>query len=326
MARKRKSSALLVYTLLLKEVSAQNKLLSEEKKLSLKERRAFIKAKLWPKYKDIPIYKVRLWPLREIIARKLKRVPKKIGCDVTLIDPSQYIEIDYYELDDRLRLVIPQCIYAKVCAGEFGTTKIFNTRDYNYETSGVGMITRNINDWVDTFPVKRKKSALIVYNGVVLLRPKKTNDGTPENYYLELDLYINDKAQVPVPTRVDIPKGKRRKKSKSQFTKQKMREYINSRLKKMRADKSVFKKLRKMMVRSNDSVSAAYKQPKRIFSAEDKIRIRDNEYKKASQFIDRYLKNGKINQPQHARFKKQLKSLFTKFRTKKAGKGNRKKK
>lgn len=325
--RKKPEKKFSIYALLLHEVTQANKLLGEDKKLSLAERRAFVKQKLLPEFGKLKKSQVRLWEIREAIHKKFKKLPKKEGCDVTLLDIRHYTEIDYYELDDRLRLVMPNCIFVKVRAGEFGTTKIFNTRDYNYERSGVGGITRSINDWVDKLPVRRRKSAYIVYNGIVRLRPKKPNDGTPENYYLELTLFINDKSVVAVDKPVELPKKSRKKKhSKSEMTRTKMRSYVNARLKKMRTAKSVFKKMRVKIAKTAHSVKTTFDQNKKIFSDEDRKRITDKAISELTKMIKRNFDNGKINQKNYDNFKKVIDAAFARSADKKAKRKNNKNK
>ena len=83
--------------------------------------------------------------------------------------------------------MLPDCLDVKVNAGVLGKTKIFNTKNYTYYGDGVRKIIENIRE-----ELAENKSGMAYFSGVVKLKPKRKNDGTPDNYYVEYILYIND--------------------------------------------------------------------------------------------------------------------------------------
>ena len=223
MAGRKKTSGLSVYNLLLKELSQINKTLPEHRKLGLKERRELISKKIYPQYKGIPRSRVRLWPLRELLYRKLKRMPRRQGCDVFALSPEEYTAISYYALDDQITNIFPTCIYIKVNANGFGVTKIINTRDYNYATSGLQEITRLLNEEMQKLPPGRRNSSVApIYTGVIQPKPGKEKSQSPDDYYLEMILYINNKA-VEKKEPAKAPSGKSANKKISEKRKKKKR-------------------------------------------------------------------------------------------------------
>ncbi len=222
----------------MKEVTKINKHLPEERKLSVKERRALISTKLYPKYKGQARSRIRLTPLREKLINVIRRLPKKIGCDVLAILPDTYQDIPYYEIESLLENILPNCIYVKVNALDYGSTSIFNTRDFNYYSSGLSEITNRINE--DTRDKGKNNSSQIPeYNGVIALRPGKKNDGVPDNYYLEMILSASVKK---IGKSIKIPF---RKQTKTQQNKTvSVRNYVRDRIKTMKQEKSVFKRIR----------------------------------------------------------------------------------
>jgi hypothetical protein len=52
--------------------------------------------------------------------------------DREVFDSELVIKNFLNEIDEFIRERVPDCIFLRVNAGEFGVTKIFNTRDYNY--------------------------------------------------------------------------------------------------------------------------------------------------------------------------------------------------
>ena len=120
------------YNRILKEFTKLNNSLPEDRKLSIKERRKIIKEQVLPAYKNQPKYKFRVRKLREDIVKIYDKIPPKEICDLNYIDPSEYAYVEWFSLDETIRELVPDCIYVKVTAGEYGETNIFNTRNYEY--------------------------------------------------------------------------------------------------------------------------------------------------------------------------------------------------
>jgi len=231
------------YNYLLKEFSKVNKLLPEDRKLSAKEARKFVSDNLYPAYKDTPKSKIGKRSLKGKISNGLNKLPAKEGCDPNLIDPEVYRSIDVFGIDEYLRQIIPNCIYVKVNGGQFGQTKIFNTRNYSYSRSGVKDIIEELRKYADEI------SSDLEWSGVQQLKPNKPNDGTPENYYIEFILYIGgEPVEEKMATRKK-PTEKRAKKKATDVTNV-IRDRINGlrakKRKKTRVKKSITKAAKKI--------------------------------------------------------------------------------
>ena len=247
MAGKRKTSGLVVYNLLLKEVSRINKGLKENRKLSLPERRALISKKIYPEYKGLRKDQVRFWPLRELIYRKLKNVRARQGCDVRAIPKEEYTGVPYFALDDQIRNIYPKCVYLRAYAGKYGITNIFSTREYDYERSGIAEITRALNEEMQRSPKRRDSTIAPVYNGGVQLRPKKKNDGAPSSYYLELILEINDRPVAKL-QQIDIPSSISSKKVSKKI--QKEREAIAAKIAEVKFKRTEIKQILSLFLKN----------------------------------------------------------------------------
>lgn len=226
----RKAKGILLYNLLMKEITKVNKNLPENRRLSVKERREIISKKIYPKYKDQARSRIRLIPLREKITRTVKRLPKREQCDLLSIDPTLYLAITYYEIEQFVGNTLPKCIYVKVDAGEFGSTNIFNTRDFDYYSTGLSEITNKINEYSRTNSLNT--SNVPEYDGSINIRPGKKNDGTADNYFLEMILNIGTKRKS---TSIVIPKRKKTKQLSD--SKKKINESIRGRIKEMKSKK-----------------------------------------------------------------------------------------
>lgn len=182
---KKKNPKLAKYNYLLSEYSKLNKLLPEDRKLSSKEARTLVSKFIYPKYKDVPKYKIKKKELKQRFERILDAVPPKQGCDPNLISPEVYRSIDAFAIDEYLTNIIPNCIFVKVNGGELGETKIFNTRNYSYLRSGVRNIVEKLREYATDI------SSDLEWTGIQAIKPNKPNDGSPENYYIEFVLVIN---------------------------------------------------------------------------------------------------------------------------------------
>lgn len=200
-----------IYNRLVHEVTVINSALPPDRQLSYKERLQLVSSKYYPRYKDTPPYKLRIKQVRSYILNTLRRRAKKReACDILAVPASVYQEVPFYAVDELLSDTIPRCVFVKVSAGHFGETKIFNTRDYDYGSSGIKNITDNIHDYTDGKEIK--SGDLPFYEGNIQLRPRKQNNGESENYYLELVLVIRgDKAKALPELTIPAPKGKKAK-------------------------------------------------------------------------------------------------------------------
>jgi hypothetical protein len=252
MAAKKKTSGILVYNLLVKEVTRRNASLPENKQLTIKERRTWISEKLYPAYKGISKSRIRLGDLRATIDKKLKRLPRKLIENLAAIDPLTYQGIEYFAIDDFIAQVLPKNVFVKVDAGTYGSTGIFKVVDFDYQRSGIQTITNNINN---NF-TRRRSSDIPVYFGAIQLRPQKKNDGSPDSYYLEMTF---NEANAPVE---NIPKQPRTPKEKKADATTKSE--VEKRLKALKPPPSPIKKLRKDLLEQINDQKKLKKRAKAI--------------------------------------------------------------
>jgi hypothetical protein len=237
------------YNRILKEFTKVNNTLPEDRKLSIKERRKIIKEQLLPKYKDVPAYKVRVKTLKAQLFKIYDKIPPKEFCDINYLDTADFGFVEWFALDETIRELVPDCIFIKVSAGDYGETKIFNTRNYEYGGKGVRDIVEAIR------PDAEGASGRYTFAGIKKLRPRKRNDGTPENYYLDFVLFSTDKkgreTAYGETDEVDykVPRTKDNRKKKN-----KVRDIIEQRIKSLKVKKDSRKRANKTI----DKNTAAY--------------------------------------------------------------------
>lgn len=282
-----------LYARLLHEVSEINKGLPVHKQLSLQQRREFISQKIYPLYKDVPGYKFRITQVRETIGRKIKRVPKRDNIDVALVPENLYDEIDYFSLDGFLGHVLQDwSIHVKVVAGSFGETKIFNTKQYDYQTSGVADITNAIN----TFVRNRKRqgrSGEFFYTGFIQVMPGRKNDGDPESYYIELVLQQGSRSAKKIEP-VQLPADKKKDKKKRNLKKKKKaKELLQKRIKQIKFARSKVKRVRLNLLKELKDFKSLVK--KKYISANEKKTYAKRAYNLEKAKLDKHLKSGTLN-------------------------------
>jgi hypothetical protein len=305
MAIQRKTKGILIYNLLLKEISQINKHLPEDRKLSIKERRELISNKIYPKYKDQARSRIRLTPLRDKLLNTVRRIPKKEGCDVLAIPLDVYTDVPYYDIESLIENILPKCIYIKVDAGEFGQTSIFNTRDFSYYNTGLSDITNRINESVRNGETDR----YIVYNGSINLRPGKKNDGNPINYFLEMILESSKKRKVKNPVLLIIPtvKKKTKKQARSEAN---VKQYVRQQEKKLKQQKSVFKRIRKEVLTAIRDIEQIRKS--KFLKREAKAENTEQIYKGIIQRVKKHRTDGKLSESKYNSITKQIKAAYKK--------------
>ena len=280
------------YNRVLKQFTAINNSLPEERKISLKQRRQIIKQYILPQFHNIPDYKLRVKGIKGAILGEYDKLPAKPleACNINFIDPSNYKEpIEFFDINNFFEKTMPDCIYVKVSAGEFGDTKIFNTRDYNYGRKGVQTITDKIRTKV------KGKSGVAYYVGYQKLRPNKTNNGQSDSYYLDMILFLNDKAQGETITqKFELPKT-----AKIERTKQKVQNLLDEKFKLLLKEKSSQRNAKKQIQKSIDDIKNAKK----------KLRVKPNskvaekqETRALIEFvnkIEKYYQQGKISKEKY---------------------------
>jgi hypothetical protein len=286
-----------LYNRILKEFTKYNNKLPEDKKLSIKDRRKIIKDKLLPKYKKEKVYpsKLKVKELKSIISREVQKMPPKEICDLNYIDVSEYAYIEWFALDETISEIIPDCVYVKVSAGEYGETRIFNTRDYNYSRNGVRRIVEQIR------PDAENVSGRFIFSGYRKLRPKKKNDGSPENYYLDLILTLIDSRGNEEPQGetesiyFELPKTRQVKSKKN-----KVRNVIEQRIKSLKSKRDAKKRAKITLAKNIDKLSKASKKlSKSKKPTKEKQSIVRKQFLAASKLLEKYYKEGKLTKYQY---------------------------
>jgi single-stranded DNA-specific DHH superfamily exonuclease len=136
-------------------------------------------------------------------------------------------DVEYYEIDNHIRTLLPDCLDLRINAGQLGKTKIFNTSNYSYYSDGVRRIVETIRNYMAS-----NNSGEAFFNGVVKLKYNKPNNGKAENYYVEYILFINSESELDdTPVDFNLPKKEQKKVAK-------IRDTLALRLKNLQKEKS----------------------------------------------------------------------------------------
>jgi hypothetical protein len=300
-----------LYNNVLKRFTAINRLLPEEKKLSLRRRRQIIKQTIIPALSGTPRSQIRVKTIKSLINLYIGAMPirSQEQCNINLIPPEHYSLVQWFEIDELLQRFLPDCIYVRVSAGRFGKTKIFNTRDYNYYLIGVQKITEKIRRNVDN------KSGTAYYIGRQMLRPKMKNDGKAESYFIDFVLYLgtrpdNAEPQAPVGQITRYSPTIKTEKAKVQKASTRVGnelDVIFSKLSRERARKTrAYREVRK-------DERAIRKITKKKITPQNEVRILEQfakKYPMALLKLDRYLAKGLITPARHKKAIKNLMELY----------------
>lgn len=295
-----------VYNKILKQLTKVNKKLPQEQKVSYSQRREIIKTTLLPLYKGTPLYKIKLKPLTALIKKEYDKIPPKEICDLNYIDPSEYAYIEWFSLDETIRELIPDCVYVKVTAGDYGETKIFNTRNYEYGRKGVQNIVEAIR------PDANNNSGKFIFSGYQKLRPRKKNNGVPENYYLDLVLFIIDKKGNQTPmgstetTRYDLPKDRETRKKKT-----KIRNLIEAKIKTLKVKRDSRKRAKKTLQKNITKFTATVKRVSKYKNPSKETRAKASEqFNHTVELLEKYYREGKLTK---AQYEAALEKIFKDF-------------
>ena len=310
-ATRKKNSGSIIYNRMLHELTLLNTSIPDTQKLTIAERRKLVSTVLYPKYKGISYRKIDWKQVSAEITSEIRKLKKDV-CDVLAIPPNHYFSINYFEIDDFIAVILPPCIFIAVNAGEFGVTDIFNTKDYNYYDSGVQSITNNVNRAVSNKELPGDTDQIPKYTGEIQLRPGKKNDGNPENYYLEMILVVNDE-MVEEPGELKIP---RRKRTSAKAKRQRStRQYINERLKKLHAEKSKVKPIRRRIAQLDYDMKNEIRGYRRLvknkmISKESIEKQLKNLFNEEKSRLDKYKEKKVIHDLQYNELLNQLKRIF----------------
>jgi hypothetical protein len=294
------------YNLILKQFTKLNNKLPEENKLSIKLRREIIKKVLLPQFKDVPQYKIKIKSLKGLIINEIEKVPPKEICDLNYIDPSEFAFVEWYALDETIADLVPDCVYVKVTAGDYGETRIFNTRNYEYGRNGVRQIVEEIRPDADN------SSGKFIFSGYKKLRPKKRNDGTPDNYYLDFVLFLIDKKgnQKPqgdtVSVKFDLPKTKETRSKKTQ-----VKNIIEERIKRLKTKKDSRRRAKKTLEKNiKEFTVVAKKLAKAKKPSVTTVNAFNKRFIKAAELLEKYYAQGKLTKLQ---YEKNLEKITKEF-------------
>ena len=297
-----KTRGVSLYNKILKEFTKVNNSLPEERKLSLSDRRKYIKEKIYPQFKGADKTRVSVKDIKKEIVGVLDTIVPKEGCDVNFISPSIVANVGWFELDDFIRDVLPACIYISIDAGDFGKTKIFNTLNYNYTKNGVKKIVDNIRDFVNN-----DSGVDVTFTGEKRLRKGKTNDGTPENYYIEFILVVNSEPIKDInPVLYNVPKSQ-----KKQVTS--VKNAILSRVKELGNKKKRRKRARRTAIKNISNVRKLAKRQVNAKSVEYKRNLaykKIKEYNRAIKQIQSAFNKGNLTEDQYNRFTNEINLLI----------------
>ena len=298
------------YNMLLKEFTKINNSLPEERKLSIKERRKIIKENLLPQYKGVPQYKIRVKKLKGQIYKEYDKIPPKEICDLNYVDPSEFAYVEWFSLDETIRELVPDCVFVKVTAGEYGETKIFNTRNYEYGGKGVRDIVEEIR------PDAEGASGKFIFAGYKKLRPRRKNDGSPENYYLDFVLFIVDKKGNEEPqgdaqaVEYQVPKTRENRKIKT-----KVKNIIESRIKALKSKKDSRKRAKKTIERNIKNFTKTQKRVNRTTKPTKQTKLQALKlFNKSLELNEKYYKEGKLTKIQ---YDKNIEKIFKEFNNEK---------
>lgn len=224
-----------LYNFLLREIGEQNNKITKKQKLGAASRRKIVSQQLYPKFKAAQ--KVTLGEIRKDIRSIIRTLPPKEICNPLYLSEAYLAFVEYYEIDNHIRTVLPDCLDVRVNAGYLGKTRIFNTRNYSYYGDGVRKIIENIRK-----ELAENKSGMAYFSGIVKLKNRRKNDGNADNYYVEYILYINDIAEGDdTPIDFDLPKGERKKVEK-------VRDYLAVQFKELQKEKRKRKRAAKKLI------------------------------------------------------------------------------
>lgn len=238
MPQKKKSTpisrlrGLKLYNKLLSQLRKQNAKDGKKQQLGIEARRRIVSKELYPKYKSGKGLSAKA--IETSVAAIVKALPPREICNPLYLSPAYLEAVEYYDIDNRLRNLLPDCVEVKVNAGTFGKTKIFNTANYSYYGNGVQKIVERIRE-----ELEGNLSGFAYFSGIVKVKPGKSNDGKAESYFVDFILYINETTELDdEPAMFDLPKREVKKKEK-------IRDYMAERFSKLEKEKQKEKRKRK---------------------------------------------------------------------------------
>jgi hypothetical protein len=250
-----------------------------------------IASTIYPEFRLKSLGRIRLADIRKAVKKNFTATAKDTIISPLAIPQQRLSGINYFEIDHEISQLVPECIDVIVEAGKFGTTKMFNTKDYNYERSGVKQIVENIRD-----TVKDKYDDAVFY-GFKKLKDGKEDDLTPEHYYIHFVLNFNnvdlgDTSEAIYPTNKQVS-GQEQKSA---------RKILNERLKNMKLDKASKRKLKREAKKVAEFIEKEQEKKK-------KLNQQQKERKKKITIEQKLLQEKKITKSQQKTIREQSKTF-----------------
>jgi len=221
-----------LYNFLLKKLGEANKKQPKKQLLGIETRRKIVKEQLFPFFKGKPKLSIR--EINSYAKKVIENLPPSEICNPLYLSEAYLGDVEYYEIDNHIRTILPDCLDLRVNAGALGKTKIFNTSSYSYYSDGVRKIVEAIRDYMAS-----NASGEAYFNGVVKLKYKKPNNGKAENYFVDYVLFINNETEIDdTPVNFNLPK-------KEQKKVEKIRDTLAQRLKTLQKEKRKRKRVAK---------------------------------------------------------------------------------
>jgi hypothetical protein len=220
-----KLKGLRLYSFLLKQLGEANKKQPKKQRLSIETRRRIVKEELYPFFKAKEKLSIR--EIKNYAKKVISNLPPSEICNPLYLSEAYLGDVEYYEIDNHIRTLLPDCLDLRINAGQLGKTKIFNTSNYSYYSDGVRRIVETIRNYMAS-----NNSGEAFFNGVVKLKYNKPNNGKAENYYVEYILFINSESELDdTPVDFNLPKKEQKKVAK-------IRDTLALRLKNLQKEKS----------------------------------------------------------------------------------------
>ena len=181
--------AIRLYNALVKQLGIANKKAKSKQLLSISQRRKIVSEQLYPKFKSAT--KVLNKDINADIKGIIKGLAPSQICNPLYLSEAYLSLIEYYDIDNHIRGLLPECLDVRVNAGIYGKTKIFNTSNYSYYDNGVQDIIENIREVVEDI-TGENKSGTAYFSGIVKVKPKRKNDGDGDSYFVDYVLYLNE--------------------------------------------------------------------------------------------------------------------------------------
>lgn len=303
MAGKKKNinNGALLYGKILKEFTKVNKGLPENKQLNIKERRKYVSEELYPQFKGTNPKRVGVKRIKESVFKIYEKVIPTDATDVNLISPSTYDDVRWFEVDEYINEVLPKGIFIRFDAGELGSTKIFNTKTYNYRKSGVFKITEAIRKQV-------KNDSDPFFVGVKSLRNGKANNGNPKNYFIDFVLVVSGNAVNSIePVIFKVPKEQKKLVTS-------VKNAINERIKDLNLKKKRKSSARKKATKNLGEVKKLAKRQKKAksenYQKELALKL-IKEYNKAIKQLENAFNRGNLSKEQYDKFVAELQDKIT---------------